>query len=689
MGDDSVAPGGGSGDNSGSIRVFMSYRRADDRHFVGRLHDRLCDAFGEEMVFRDIDSIPAGTNFRSVILHALTDVDIVVAMIGPHWIRAVGTDGSIDADYVFLELAEALAQGKPVIPALMDGTAMPSAVDLPQSLRSLLEINAVSVQGDPDFRRDSARLIEAIREIVADHRRQAARRRREAEALVRRLDAERAERERRTEELRAEERAARIRLAALEEAAAQRQIDLERTRLGAIADQLRRAELAEAEAEAAARDLGEREPRQLRGSTADADADTNADAESDAAAVLDAPDPPAAVMPAAVTPAAVMPPVELPDAAMPATELPATELPATELPDAVMPDAAMPATTGPPQAATTVPLAAEAAPGVDDVAHTDVNLPVDVDHAADVDLPADVDMPAAAARSVARKKRSAVASAPAASIVTVARSDVHPGHGRRFKALVGSAVVLGIVALFINRSTASPFDELSFNWRVDLTAWILTLAVGVPLLLDRQPVEQRFVLIGVTCATFFFEVLQSAATVRYGPEYFDEGVWIAVHAVQIALLVVAIRTLRRHRDGPARSAPRRVRVLPVMAAVAGALVLGATYQEWVDTRELHNNDYIPIIPLPLAVWLIVFGLAPVVTTIAFATRRSFGARIALATLASLACVTYLSQGLQIHQAFGLDGGRWTVAALAQVPLAARSWWKAATDAPVDRAPAAP
>ena len=51
----------------------MSYRRADDHHFIGRLHDRLCGAFGDDMVFRDIDSIPAGTNFRNVILRTLSE----------------------------------------------------------------------------------------------------------------------------------------------------------------------------------------------------------------------------------------------------------------------------------------------------------------------------------------------------------------------------------------------------------------------------------------------------------------------------------------------------------------------------------------------------------------------------------------------------------------------------------------
>ena len=71
---------------------------------------------------------------------------------------------------MFLELAEALQQGKPVVPALIEGTSMPAANTLPTDLRALADINAISVHGDPTFRRDSARLIEAIREVVAGDR---------------------------------------------------------------------------------------------------------------------------------------------------------------------------------------------------------------------------------------------------------------------------------------------------------------------------------------------------------------------------------------------------------------------------------------------------------------------------------------------------------------------------------------
>ena len=57
-----------------------------------------------------------------------------------------------------------------MIPVLMEETSMPASDTLPADLRSLTDINAISVHGDPAFRRDSARLIDVIRDVVARDR---------------------------------------------------------------------------------------------------------------------------------------------------------------------------------------------------------------------------------------------------------------------------------------------------------------------------------------------------------------------------------------------------------------------------------------------------------------------------------------------------------------------------------------
>jgi hypothetical protein len=48
-------------------KVFISYRRDDSAATCGRINDRLVARFGKDAVFKDVDSIPLGADFRSSI----------------------------------------------------------------------------------------------------------------------------------------------------------------------------------------------------------------------------------------------------------------------------------------------------------------------------------------------------------------------------------------------------------------------------------------------------------------------------------------------------------------------------------------------------------------------------------------------------------------------------------------------
>jgi len=141
------------------MKVFLSYRRADGLFLAGRLRDRLAVDFGEENVFFDVDSIAPGTDFRDVIRERIDTSDVVLALIGTGWdlTRLAGPN-----DYVRMELGEALRQHKPVIPVLIGDTAMPKASELPEDLLTLAYLDALQIRPDPDFRHDSAELVEAI-----------------------------------------------------------------------------------------------------------------------------------------------------------------------------------------------------------------------------------------------------------------------------------------------------------------------------------------------------------------------------------------------------------------------------------------------------------------------------------------------------------------------------------------------
>ena len=74
------------------LRVFINYRRADTSAYAGRLADSLIARFGQDNVFMDIDTIPIGADFRDVIDRALSDCDVVLALIGRDWLELLGSN---------------------------------------------------------------------------------------------------------------------------------------------------------------------------------------------------------------------------------------------------------------------------------------------------------------------------------------------------------------------------------------------------------------------------------------------------------------------------------------------------------------------------------------------------------------------------------------------------------------------
>ena len=142
--------------------IFLSYRRSDSSTITGRIHDHLRLKFGAQRLFKDVDSIPAGADFRDVVTDAVAQCKVFIAVIGDDWLEQTDSDGRrrIDNpdDYVHLEIATALQRGIPVIPVLVDGTPLPGAADLPPPLQPLSYRQAIPVRPDPDFRHDIERL---------------------------------------------------------------------------------------------------------------------------------------------------------------------------------------------------------------------------------------------------------------------------------------------------------------------------------------------------------------------------------------------------------------------------------------------------------------------------------------------------------------------------------------------------
>jgi hypothetical protein len=67
------------------VKITITYQREDSGIIVGRIFDRLVAHYGADTVFRDIDNIPPGIDFRKYINEALSSTDILLAIIGPDW----------------------------------------------------------------------------------------------------------------------------------------------------------------------------------------------------------------------------------------------------------------------------------------------------------------------------------------------------------------------------------------------------------------------------------------------------------------------------------------------------------------------------------------------------------------------------------------------------------------------------
>jgi TIR domain len=164
-------------------QIFISYRREDSAAITGRIYDRLLQRFGRDTIFKDVDSIPLGVNFRKHIDSIVSECAVVLVVIGDKWMGATDSMGrgrlNDPRDFVRIEIESALRRGIPVIPLLVHNAELPGERILPESLRELADRNGMSIGHDPHFHGDINRLIsnlEAILEVCEQKEDPAARR---------------------------------------------------------------------------------------------------------------------------------------------------------------------------------------------------------------------------------------------------------------------------------------------------------------------------------------------------------------------------------------------------------------------------------------------------------------------------------------------------------------------------------
>ncbi len=151
--------------------IFISYRRRNSSDITGRVYDRLVAHFSEDRVFKDVDSIPFGVNYRHHLEQEVSHCPVLLAIIDPNWLGVTDARGRLKlanpADWVRVEIETALQRDRLVIPVLVGGATLPDETVLPESLKGLAYRQSAQVRCDPDFHRDVDRLIHRIEGVFS------------------------------------------------------------------------------------------------------------------------------------------------------------------------------------------------------------------------------------------------------------------------------------------------------------------------------------------------------------------------------------------------------------------------------------------------------------------------------------------------------------------------------------------
>jgi hypothetical protein len=105
------------------------------------LFNEIAERLGENSVFMDVDSIPLGRDFRSILQEVLASCDLMLVLIGRNWVDVKDEEGRTrlgnPGDFVRLEIEAALKRDIVVTPVLVQGAHMPAAEELPSEIKDL------------------------------------------------------------------------------------------------------------------------------------------------------------------------------------------------------------------------------------------------------------------------------------------------------------------------------------------------------------------------------------------------------------------------------------------------------------------------------------------------------------------------------------------------------------------------
>jgi hypothetical protein len=150
--------------------IVISYRRQDSNDIARRIYEQLKANYGAKSVYIDIESIQPSADYRVHIRQTLERALVMLTVIGTEWAggRADGSARIFEPDDpVRDEVETMLANRRAVMPVLVNGARMPTATEVPDSLRPFRYLHAIAVRSGDEFSSDINRLFRAIDALTA------------------------------------------------------------------------------------------------------------------------------------------------------------------------------------------------------------------------------------------------------------------------------------------------------------------------------------------------------------------------------------------------------------------------------------------------------------------------------------------------------------------------------------------
>ena len=143
-------------------RVFVSYRHDDSEADAGRLYDTLAAELGHEALYKDVENIAIGANWKRAVREALADSAVVLVVMGPDW-RV--------SEAIAYELELVLNTDVPVVPVLVrKADLLRLAASLPAQLAGIGDRKAVTLS-HASWSRDCRELLDDLKRVLGDPKR--------------------------------------------------------------------------------------------------------------------------------------------------------------------------------------------------------------------------------------------------------------------------------------------------------------------------------------------------------------------------------------------------------------------------------------------------------------------------------------------------------------------------------------